>query len=396
MGSIAKALRRINYDIGAKGLVDALNERSRRNEEAQTVKAIGDAYTQWKQGQAGAESANQAGAELRPGGQVTNPFAPKPSQGMAFKGVNGLGIPSNTPSIPDIQTNQVGKGDAYQKALRNKNIFDTTIAPLLLRKSTSPEQTQKVNALSNLMTEKVNQLKPEERVGKSRDPFKSYGYDDNGEFIETTAAQPKPEPEKELGNRYERTFVKVVNGVPRTFGIVKGTGEQVDLGQAYKPGSGEDKDGYPDISKQLGETAEGIKKIKDLKSAKWDNEMGGYIVKGQDIGLQGNAAGDITPLTQEELNTEKEKLKQRYTAPLVEAIKKRDLNDVVEIISANVGDPKEKVKALGENATPDQIREVKKKHNELVRDHLKQFIQKNPSYKPEKEILSKYFELFLL
>jgi hypothetical protein len=93
--------------------------------------------------------------------------------------------------------------------------------------------------------------------------------------------------------------------------------------------------------------------------------------------MTGKDAANLLTVDQNELNMMRDKLKQKYVAPTLEAIKKRDLQDAVDVIR--------------QQADSKNLKSVDK-----ISNVIDKFIQKNPDYEEEKELLLAYFELFLL
>lgn len=372
MGNIAKATNRIGYNLGFDKLRDALIQREKERDAKATYEALGSAFQEWQNRQNQLEAGAQAGADVT--GSVTNPFAPTPAQGglrlpISRNVLGEIAQAATIPTVPHTQTESMNPEQAFQKAQSNLADFQSKATSLELNKNFDAAQLQKLNDLIAAAQGEVNTLKPKTREVTTFDPEKDVVYKDTGEVIR----EGKPKVEKpKASSIYERVETFDENGTPVKKGLRKDTGKWEDLGKAYyKPtGSGKtDENGYPDVTKEVSKAQEGIQAIKDLKKNKG--------IMGKEIGLTGKDAGKLVEMPQDVLDRQRDKLKQKYIAPILEAIKKRDLQDAVDVIR-----------------TESEKKGLKKFDD--IGDVIDKFIKANPDYKPEKDVLLAYFELFLL
>jgi hypothetical protein len=386
MSAFARAARNINYDLGLNKITEALQKRDQEKKRQEAFRQIGEAYKQWEGGQQNATS-----EQLLPGGKVTNPFAPSPSMGIG--GTPGqiiregtTPLPSNVLegiSIPERQTTMTPQKEKYEKAKANLNQFKNSMAEIVSNPNVDQNALSRLNVLGSLAEQQVEALKPKEKDVGTFNPEYDVVDKNTGNIIRK--GTPK-KTQKKTDSIYERVETFNVGGTPVKKGLRKDTGKWENLGEAYyKPSAAElKKDEFPDISTELGKTREGIQKIRDLKKAEFIDEVGadgqrikGYKVKGSDIGMTGKDAANLLTVDQNELNMMRDKLKQKYVAPTLEAIKKRDLQDAVDVIR--------------QQADSKNLKSVDK-----ISNVIDKFIQKNPDYEEEKELLLAYFELFLL
>lgn len=384
MGSIARATNRVGYDLGINNLRDALIQREKEKDQEAIYSAIGEAFNNWQNNQ---QKNVDSAVELT--GKVTNPFSPgNITQGLGQNmPKNILGEVLQTSYNPGIQTKTVKNPQAiYDEALLNKNNFDNTTMPMSLDKNFDAEQLAKLNLLKGIIDQQTNQLKPKEKDITQVNPEYDLIDKNTGNLIR----QGTPAPTK-ASEKYERVETFDVNGQPIKKGLNKSTGKWESLGKAYyKPdkSGGKDEAGLPDVSKLVASTREGIQKIKDLKKNKG--------ILGKEIGMTGEDAGKMVELNDELLGRQRDLIKQKYVEPIIEAVKKRDLQPAIDTIKGVYGTLDEKLQKLGKGATPQQIRTEKEKYINDIPKVIDKFINKNPDYSPEKDVIKAYFELFLL
>jgi len=277
-------------------------------------------------------------------------------------------IDAGTPGdylLGDALLNQEGTG--YDRKKMYNLAGDELRNSLLQMISDENADLPRVNALGNLLGNEVASMKPGQMTPINQN-VKAF-IDDDGKivqnpFYERTTSQRNPLSKvgndgyihhwDENENKYTKTNLRA------------------------KEEKTEKVEKLPDVSKNIAEAREGIKKIKDLKSTRKATDKGSeYRITGEERGETGYKKGKLYPINEEEFGKRRNKLKQQYTKPIIEAVQKRGLQEAIDVIREE--SEKRGMKSL-----------------DKIENAIDSFIRVNPDYSTDKETLKAYFELFLL
>lgn len=257
--------------------------------------------------------------------------------------------------LPDVLLNKKERYKAGQEELSN---FRNALLPIIMNPEASETVLKRGNILGDILTSDTEKLKPSGTKRTQEDPFKrTVVTDEFGDVIEIIEAEDKPKDKKSrlLGEN------------------IRGGRRGLDYGYIDDEGNKVVTDFDPldnlNVDKLIAQTREGIQKIKDLKKNK--------KMLGRDIGLKGELENKVVTLKGEQLNRQRDKIKQQYVQPIIEAVKKRELQEAIDTIR-------------------EQAEKKGMKNLDNINDVINKFIRANPDYAEDKDVLEAYFELFLL
>lgn len=390
MSHIAEALQNAQY---LKPAIDSLRELAARKrfednlkdyiaklDEAQnkiqaTYNQTGglDAST-WEQGQSPVDKLTKATPP------ETTPGAPANIMGLTAN-------PPEKPIPPEIPTEQPSYevlGDyAPAPTLRKKNL--TALQQLTefqkeMLNNPDVNPAQGVDILQRQIT--ANQPPKDEFFNLSPGGHRYKRNTETGEVEEIASAPPKG-VDKSL---YEAMKTFNVNGKPVWKGLRRDTKQWEEVGPAYIKPNVTNINMPGDYGKDIGEVSEGIKKVSDVKNAKWldKTELArqGYDWKGGDLGGAYVLDGKLY-YSDKELNDYKENVKAPYVSNAVKMSHEQGLDNAVEELRKG-------------------IESYKNKHNgkideKALDDRINKFKEKNPDLSPDDEnILRNYFHLLIL
>ena len=204
MGSIAKATRRIGYDLGFDKIGEYLAARRKKKEDEeqrrnlyQNIQNAVNSYNQRK------EDVNK-GIELT--GNVTNPFMPERMPANSLASIGNFN-PESAPlqnaldlNLPVPQTRKISQDEKYQKGKESLSQFYSDLIPVLLNQNADQDVVTRANAIGQLFGNEVEQTKPEKIVGAQIDPAKPTGYWKDGKFEVTGEPVKKDAKESIVGS----------------------------------------------------------------------------------------------------------------------------------------------------------------------------------------------------
>jgi hypothetical protein len=336
---IAKSLRKAGYlSMLGKGIGDVLNKM-----------ATDDAMNQYLQSVA--ETKKKVGSRFEP-----QPNADKTAMTDAMFDPFFQGGPpmrrelamQNVQQAPDtVQPNL--------KAAGNQSLNDIAdfVISSLGKKNVDPNTMK--SAVEGLSLYRSSLIPPKEEKPKLYEINENEGlYDATGKEI----VSPRKKNNVKVGDQFKgvsaRGYYEVDYSDPNNPGLKWVPNPDYKVG-----GSGKGKDDeYKDPSKLIGEVSEAISKVQMIKSAK-QNKSGNYSVP-DPYGL------GTYELTQQELTTLKEQVKNRYTSEAVTLYTQQGLTNAVEDIRAilnktgktteNLPKALAKFKELNPDVTDDQLR----------------------------------------